>query len=103
MSVRSMAYVTSDPPADPRTAGGMPGPRRVPERRAVVGEERGHVLGALHPQLGVVDHLQAVLRVDGLAALDADHDVLRLGVLGMDVVEVVRGDQRGLRAPWGLP
>jgi hypothetical protein len=42
----------------------------------------------------VVDHLEAVLRVDRLPALDADHDVLRFGVLGVHVMDVVRRDER---------
>ena len=45
----------------------------------------------------MVDHLQAVGLVDGLALLDADHDVLRLGVLGVHVVQVVGDDERDLR------
>ena len=50
----------------------------------------------------MVDHLQAVGRVDRLPRLDADHDVLRLGVLGAHVVDVVRRDERDPRPPGDL-
>ena len=46
----------------------------------------------------MVDHLEPVGRVDGLPLLDADHHVLRLGVLGVHVVQVVGDDERDLRA-----
>ncbi len=68
--------------------------QRVLERLVVVREELAHLRGRPHEELGVVDHLQAVRRVDGLSALDAHHHVLRLGVLGVHVVDVVRDDER---------
>ena len=70
----------------------------VLERFVVVREELAHLRGRAHEQLGVVDHLEAVRRVDGLAALDTDHDVLRFGVLGVDIVDVV-GDDEGNPGP----
>ena len=47
----------------------------------------------------MVDHLEPVRLVHGLAALDADHDVLGLGVLGVHVVDVIRGDHRHTGPP----
>ena len=73
-------------------------PHRVLERLLVVREKLAHLSGRPHEELGVVDHLQAVGRVDGLAALDADHGVLRLGVVGVDVMDVVRHDERNTGA-----
>ncbi len=70
----------------------------VLERLEVLREARIHLFSRLQIELRVVDHLQAVLRVDRLALLDADHHILRLGVLGMHVVQVVRHDHRDLRA-----
>ncbi len=70
---------------------------RVLEGLLIVREELRHLFGALQVELGVVDHLETVLGVDGLALLDADHDVLGLGVLGVHVVQVVRHDHRDLR------
>jgi len=66
----------------------------VLQRLAIVREEVGHLRGALHVQLGVIDHLQTVRLIDGLAALDADHDVLGLGVIGVHVMDVVGHDER---------
>src|SRR5213080_2021984 len=71
---------------------------RVLERLLVVREKLAHLSGRPHEELGVIDHLQAVGRVDGLAALDADHGVLRLGVVGVDVMDVVRHDERNTGA-----
>ena len=69
----------------------------VLQRLDVLGEQRIHLFRALQVQLGVIDHLEAILRVDGLALLDAHHDVLRLGILGMHVMQVVGHDHRDPR------
>ena len=73
-------------------------PHRVFDGLGVVREELAHLCGGAHEELGVVDHLQTVGRVDRLAALDADHGVLRLGVVGVHVVDVVGHDERNAGA-----
>src|SRR5206468_9658483 len=67
--------------------------QRVLEGLGVVREKIAHLRRRAHEELGVVDHLQAVGRVYGLAALDADHDVLRFGVLGVHVMDVAGDDE----------
>ena len=73
-------------------------PHRVFEGLGVAREELAHLRGRAHEELGIVDHLQAVGRVDGLAALDADHGVLRLRVVGVHVMDVVGHDERNAGA-----
>ena len=69
-------------------------PQRVLERLRVVRKELAHLRSRAHEELGVVDHLQAVRGIDRFPALDAHHDVLGLGILGVHVVDVVGDHQR---------
>ncbi len=58
-----------------------------------IGERRGHLRPRLQEQL-VRAHPEALRIRDGLAAADAQHDVLRQPVVGLQVVHVVGGDAR---------
>ena len=69
-------------------------PDGVQKGLRVVREERLHLGRTLQIELRVIDHLEPVGLIDGLPALDADHDVLGLGVLGVDVVDVIGDDHR---------
>jgi len=66
---------------------------RVRERLGIIGKELGHFGRCLHVEVGVIDHLEPIGGVERLSTLDADHHVLRLGILGVDVVDVVRCDE----------
>ena len=70
----------------------------VPDRVGVVREERRHLGRRLHVELGAVEP-HAVGRVEVVAGAHAEQDVVRLGLVLADVVEVVGDDQRqpGLR------
>ena len=77
-------------------------PQCVLESARVVGEELGHLGRRLQIELGVIDHLQTIRGVDRLTALDADHHVLSLGVLGRHIVDIVRDHKRDPGAPRNL-
>ncbi len=56
-------------------------------------EDAGHLVAALDEELVAVE-LHAVGVANRLAGLDAEHDVLRVGVVFAEIVAVVGGDQR---------
>ena len=68
----------------------------VPDRVGVVREERRHLGGRLHVELVRLE-AHPVRRVEVVAGSDAEQDVVRLGLVGPDVVEVVGHDQRQAR------
>ena len=61
------------------------------------GEDRPHLLGRLQVELVGVELQPLEVGLD-LLLLDAEQDVVRLGVLPLGVVDVVRGHQRHARA-----
>jgi hypothetical protein len=65
----------------------------VRQRLGPVHERRCHLRARLQEQL-LAAHAEALRVRDGLAAADAQHDVLRQPVLGLEVVHVVGGDAR---------
>jgi hypothetical protein len=73
-------------------------PPRVPVSLTLVGEEGEHLGRRLQVELGRLEP-QAVRRVEVAAGADAEEDVVSLVLRLVDVVEVVRDDQRqaGLR------
>ena len=70
--------------------GDAPGVR---DRLGMVGEERRHLGRRLHVEVVGVE-LHPVRRVEVVAGPDAEQDVVRLGLVLADVVEVVGHDQR---------
>ena len=65
----------------------------VEDRLALVREERAHLGRRLHVELVGLE-LQAARRVEVVAGAHAQQDVVRLGLLLADVVQVVGDDQR---------
>ncbi len=65
----------------------------VADRLELVREEGRHLRGVLHVELVRLE-LEAARRVEVVAGPDAEQDVVRLGLVLADVVEVVGDDQR---------
>ena len=64
----------------------------------MVGEEVGHLLGALQI-VGVILHPKTLLIVDGGAGVDADQHVLQWGILLVHIVAVVGDHHRDVQLP----
>ena len=72
-------------------------PRAV-ERLGEIGEERGHLVGALDVALAI-DAEEPAGVVDVAPFADAGEDVVQLLVLGARIADAVRGDERQAQAP----
>ena len=82
-----------------RQVGHLGDPAGVQDRVGLIGEERGHLGRRLHVEVVRVE-AHPVRRVEVVAGADAQQDVVGLGLVLADVMEVVGHDERqpGLRA-----
>ena len=80
-------------PERQRQVGHLGDPPRVQDRLGLVREEGGHLGRRLDVELVGLE-LEPARRVEVVAGPDAEQDVVRLGLVRPDVVEVVGDDQR---------